>query len=31
MNIRGFKFDLSENEVWMTKRVPVQFISDNLN
>lgn len=31
MNIRGFKFYLSENEVWMTKRVPVQFISDNLN
>lgn len=28
---KGFKFYLSENEVWMTKRVPVQFISDNLN
>ena len=27
---RGFKFYLSENGVWMTKRVPVQFISDDL-
>lgn len=27
---RGFKFYLSENGVWMTKRVPVQFISDNM-